>query len=397
MSRLLSSKLLVAIGLVSYSAYLWHWPLVAFHRYSWGAPHGPSRLAIGVLTAGLAWASWRWVEQPARRSNASLPRVLLRQWALPSVPIAVLAAWSIATGGLGPRALSQEYSADLARLRESGRMAGHAGLACDRKRLSERDMADPHCLLGPPDAPGGVVLWGDSHAAHWVGLLDGFARAGGFRFRNFDAYACAPVSGDPAPFVSADRLDDCVASQRVALPALREAKVVILAGAWPRYGARRPFLDETLHLAGELAAEGRSVVLMGRVAKVPGWDGACREKALSNPWLQCPTERFEPLDPMVAPANERLREFARATPGVSYFDPNDVLCADPRGCTALSEDGEPLYFDESHLTLAGSRNVGEWILRERGLPEPFASMATDLRSAGAGAGEAVEPEDAVVP
>ncbi|MFM7140860.1 MAG: acyltransferase family protein, partial [Alphaproteobacteria bacterium] len=112
-SRLLSSTWLVAIGLVSYSAYLWHWPLVAFHRYAWGAPHGFSRLAIGVLTAVLAWPSWRWVEQPARRSNASLPGLLLRQWALPSVPIALLAAWSIATGGLGPRALSQEYSAEL--------------------------------------------------------------------------------------------------------------------------------------------------------------------------------------------------------------------------------------------------------------------------------------------
>lgn len=378
-SRWLSSPPLVAIGIVSYSAYLWHWPLVAFHRYAHGEPGWTARLVIGMLTAALAWASWRWVERPARRSTASLGRVFLRQWALPSGLVFVLAALAIATGGHGPRALTGAYAAELARVRGLGRLAGHAGLACDRKRLTERDLSDPRCLVGPPEAPAGVVLWGDSNAAHHVGLLEVFARAGGFRFRNFDAYACAPVPGDPAPFVPADRVEDCVASLRLALPRLRDFPVVVLAAVWQGYGDRPPFLEETLRLAGRLVAEGHDVVLLGKVPTIPGWDRSCLEKALSIPWLDCPTERFEPLAPTIRSANDRLREFARTTPGVWYFDATDLLCADARGCTAFDEDGAPLYFDDSHLTLAGSRRVGERVLRERGLPEAFAAIAARLR------------------
>lgn len=382
-SALLSWRPLVAVGLVSYSAYLWHWPLVAFHRYAWGEVGPLARGVIALLTAVLAWASWRWIERPARRSTASLGAVFRRQWLLPSAAVVALAAFAIATGGKGPRILSSTYDAELSSLRDRSVLAVHAGIACDRKRLREKDFTDPRCLLGPPDAPTGAVLWGDSQAGHYVGMLEEFARAGGFRFRNFDTYGCAPVDGDPTRFEQADRVEDCVASNRLVLPRLSEYPVVFLAASWPGYTGRPPFLEATLRLAGRLAAEGRRVVLLGKAPSFPNWDRSCRAKAISIPWLRCPTERFQPLASWIAKANARLREFADETPGVSYFDANDLLCADPRGCAAF-EDGEALYFDAHHLTLVGSRRTGARVLRERGLPEPFASIASHLRDAGRG-------------
>ena len=72
-SRALSLKPVVAIGLISYSAYLWHQPLFAIARLALGAEPAPSLMAALALAAfGLAALSWRWVEMPFRRRPAPL-------------------------------------------------------------------------------------------------------------------------------------------------------------------------------------------------------------------------------------------------------------------------------------------------------------------------------------
>ena len=73
-ARLLSGRLMVGLGLISYSAYLWHQPLFAFARLrSPGYPPETVMALLALATLGLAWLSWRYVEQPFRRR----PRPLL--------------------------------------------------------------------------------------------------------------------------------------------------------------------------------------------------------------------------------------------------------------------------------------------------------------------------------
>lgn len=70
-NRVLGSPALVGMGLISYSAYLWHQPLLAFARYATAEP--PSSWLMGlmcVLTLPLAYASWRFVEKPVRHSTS---------------------------------------------------------------------------------------------------------------------------------------------------------------------------------------------------------------------------------------------------------------------------------------------------------------------------------------
>lgn len=67
---LLGSKVFVGIGLISYSAYLWHQPIFAFARHRSLADPSPAfMLALLLLSLGLAWLSWRFVEQPFRRRD----------------------------------------------------------------------------------------------------------------------------------------------------------------------------------------------------------------------------------------------------------------------------------------------------------------------------------------
>ena len=67
-SRLLAAPPLVAIGRMSYSLYLWHWPVLAFLRYCFGVKPPSAVIAFGLVAAAiLSYGSWRWVEQPFRR------------------------------------------------------------------------------------------------------------------------------------------------------------------------------------------------------------------------------------------------------------------------------------------------------------------------------------------
>jgi peptidoglycan/LPS O-acetylase OafA/YrhL len=69
-SRLLSCTPLVRIGLISYSLYLWHWPLLSFLTIAQDdKPGGSIRYALLLASIGLAWGSWRWIEQPFRSAS----------------------------------------------------------------------------------------------------------------------------------------------------------------------------------------------------------------------------------------------------------------------------------------------------------------------------------------
>ena len=70
-ARLLAWRGFVAIGLISYSAYLWHQPILSLARIRLIEPSQMQMVALIALTFGLAWVSWRFVEQPFRARNAT--------------------------------------------------------------------------------------------------------------------------------------------------------------------------------------------------------------------------------------------------------------------------------------------------------------------------------------
>jgi len=72
-ARLLSMRVLVGIGLISYSAYLWHQPVFAFARLrSSSEPDHYLMGALAIAALVLAWGTWRWVEQPFRRPTSPM-------------------------------------------------------------------------------------------------------------------------------------------------------------------------------------------------------------------------------------------------------------------------------------------------------------------------------------
>ena len=99
-SKALSLWPLVFVGLISYSLYLWHWPLLVFARYWTITPlTGWQSAAIVIASFILAALSWRYIEQPFRRKRPAIPRRILLASAATAMSVAV--AFGVATASTG--------------------------------------------------------------------------------------------------------------------------------------------------------------------------------------------------------------------------------------------------------------------------------------------------------
>ncbi len=163
-SRLLSCRPLVFIGLLSYSLYLWHWPVYAFTLYlnSFEPLGNLSFFAAGIVFS-LSYLTYRFVEVPVRSkkllvSNRSLINILITFFLL----ILSVAFYSIWSGGIPSRFPSKIVKLDLDRNPEI------PYIDC----VGNKNIDDVECILGDRGEKPRVLLWGDSHALSWAPLLD---------------------------------------------------------------------------------------------------------------------------------------------------------------------------------------------------------------------------------
>ncbi len=374
-TRFFQLKPLVWIGLISYSAYLIHWPILAFLRYG-GVP---ITLLVGVAvlvaTLALAWLNYRYVEQPLRRTRRSLWQVFVLQFAVPVGVLGVLALAARKLDGYGVRPYMGDYAASLDAVRMSMQAPYANPNICQSPVVTPDDLNNEQCVLGArvDGQPVRALLVGDSIAAQYVGMLGQFADASGFSFRNVAASACPLIYADPAPFVTARRVSDCRESLSVLRPVLDDYDVLIIGSAWAYYHSESQTFYPTFFESVETwLASGKKLILLGKPTLIPGYDRRCRQKALSMPFVNCDLSDV-PMDPDVKRGNERIRDFAASTAGVSFYNPNEYLCPNDQ-CRVADDQGEPLFFDYGHLSVPGSEWLGQRILERDGVPAVFDAL-----------------------
>ena len=208
-SRLMMLRPMTWVGLISYSAYLWHWPLLAFYRYSHPEINLISGSIIFTLTLFLAWLTYRYIETPTRHSSRPAIQIFIRQYILPAGTLALLAVVFMKIDGYGLRWMSNDYKSSLATLRDETRPAYDYDYVCQSDIIKTKDINNNDCVIGEnSNDPPLAILWGDSNAAHYIGMLGVFAREEKFRFRNIEISSCPPINADPKFFVNAKRLLD---------------------------------------------------------------------------------------------------------------------------------------------------------------------------------------------
>ncbi|MDO7834045.1 acyltransferase family protein [Sphingobium sp. HBC34] len=343
MARILALPPLVGVGLISYSLYLWHWPLIVFTEYATDMPlAGGTRIVVVAAALIAATLSWRLVECPFRDSRRVPARHIFRFTGAAMALLCILSLALLAMGGwpsrFDPPALAQ--------------MAGQHDFAPSRKQCHDTFLRNARpCTLGAATRPD-AMLWGDSHGVELAYALSLDAKARGGALIERTTSSCPPVLGYDATDPR------CAAANRAAFDAIRAdpaIRRVYMAAFWangnfdsPAFVAR---LDRTI---AALRALGRDVVLIGPVPPQP-FDVPRRLAHLAQAGrtdaAQGVTRRF------VDGRTVHLRAlFARwQAHGVRLIDPVAALC-DTQSC-AIQHDGRPLYFDSHHLGVTGAKLV----------------------------------------
>ncbi len=395
-TRLLASKPLVAIGLISYSVYLWHWPLMAFYRYGYGELTVAAQWGLPALALMMGAVSYALVERPVRRLRPAPLRAIVLGYVAPAAVIGALGLVMVYGQRLGVPIHSARYLAALSVVDAKTEAAEVFDYVCQRKLIRAADLADPRCIVGPrTTAEPRVLVWGDSNAAHYIGVLGRAAERGGFSFRSIAADSCPPILTDPAPFVDPRRRPDCRAFVAAAGPAAQGFPVVVLGATWTTYNEASPsFLPALTDTVNRLVEGGTFVLLLGKMPVFPRYDRRCLEKQVAFPFLTCPVWRL-PLSEDVRSMNAALSGLAARSDAVEYFDMTPYLCPDGT-CRSSGSDGEPLYYDASHISMAASWKLGEEIQDTYGMPPPLAALAEAARgnrARAAAGGSATERGD----
>jgi peptidoglycan/LPS O-acetylase OafA/YrhL len=379
---LLSFRPLVFVGTVSYSWYLWHWPLMSYVRNI--AFDEPPRLVM-ILTAavafGLAVLSWRFVEQPFRRGPVRVRPVLLGYAA--ALTLAQVFPLAIKLGQGFPTHVTTG-----ARQVDEARGAG-MGDGCLVDWEDDKPNASSECVVQRDGRPT-VVLLGDSHASALGDGLRAVADKQDWGYEIQTKPMCRPLMGVTNWHRAHPRQPEtCAAFMQAAFGRIvSDPKVdtVILAGFWPlsdasvladveHYQPVEPYSGPTdatslfHHGLGQavalLVAAGKHVVIMG---DVPTWRLDVSQAALTKanplraaiaPWLWSHAPRDLPDRPaveLVYQPNADNIEFFRSLaqqPMVSYVDLFQRFCSD--GACTYQRDNAPLFIDNAHLSTFGAR------------------------------------------
>lgn len=358
---LLTPRPMVLVGLVSYSLYLWHWPVLAYIRYFYGVVDGWHAAAAAVAISVFSVLSYRFVEVPARRYRPAPLRQVALLYAVPSLLIVGFAALTIGTAGF--KALIESSSA-LAKLGNETAPASTFQYNCQQSTFDPNILNEPRCVVGPHNESGGhtspkILLWGDSEAAHYIGVLGQLAKASDFIFRNATLSTCPPVFG--GDYGAGIYRAGCAKFRPYIRKSILSAAypIVIISGAWSYYFDEAGFEKNFRNTLDQITAAGVKVIVIGEVPYFRDYDRNCDQRVARIGGGGCQgRQSIEDLGP--APADIKLAEISTQYPNVTYLDLRSILCR--KGSCSPYLDGHPVYYNSTHLSMTGSWRIGEKLL-----------------------------------
>lgn len=389
----LSHRVAVWVGLISFPLYLWHWPLLAFARIIGSAPPGlGTRCALVLLSIVLAWLTFRFVERPVRMgAGAGLTVALL----VLSMPLAGFIGWNTYERAGRPTRAVVRMNTSLA----SGQDGGPGVDLVHDCGLSDRDKGLFYGCFRDPRGPARYALIGDSKsAALWPGVVRTSTGAGRWLMIGGNG-----PTGGSVPVVSPDRI--YAPYQKLAVPMIDalvdnpSIDIVVVATSTRALfqlktdyhiddlpasnnldSARKALIDTT----GRLVRAGKKVVFVVDNPTLPHPED-CLDRNTAIPWLNSVLTRENPkctvpLRRHLALSDKYrvlLHDVAAAYPGaVAIFDTVPYLCDPATGQCGVRKDGRFLYGSTDHVSDYAAGLVGREL--NRFLNGPWPSKADTL-------------------
>ena len=364
--RLLSLRLMVGAGLISYSWYLWHWPVFVYANAV--SVDGMQALEAGgwvAFSLVLAWLSWRLVELPFREKRLLAGRKPVLFAGLATLLILGAAGQLVRDGDGAPGRLSGQ-----ARQYAEARHWQRGQMECLQQRDS-KDLTRVCPFGGDQQTPPVQLVWGDSHAAALLPAIEADAARYDVPVWLASLSGCLPILGH-------ETRQQCQDFNQATLQSIRTHKIrdVVLAARWSLYlygeedGDRQHVLyrnDSRPVAEQEVAKDLSAMVHSLRETGARVW--IFKEVPLQR---QGTVARLASLA-MVGRSAERLgrpiaehldrqrfldslfSQLSQQDPQVRILDPTPLMC--PGGICRAEFDGHSQYMDENHLSDTGGERM----------------------------------------
>jgi peptidoglycan/LPS O-acetylase OafA/YrhL len=366
-NKLISNKLFVFIGLISYSLYLWHWPMIVYINYTAVEMTLISKLGLVVSAIGVAYLSYRYVETPFRLTKKPSGEIVTKAYIIPSVLLIIISMVIISNNGFKSRFDDNINMMDTALNTHSNvlRSECHSSLS-DAKIKPNKD-----CLIGDKSSPIKGLLLGDSHANHNTGFLDVIAKKEGVNIQDYTLDRCPPII-DLYWGKSEYKAKECKARNDIGMEHAisNDFDFIVLSASWPNERSSMIFNENK---GGFLAGKDIEYELTTKVEETINFYHKNKMKVIvitdapfiNNNKPNCPLKKElfnDSLDCSTSDSRNVFLDKVFKSLELKYdnllvVEPRDLVCE--KGICQLSLNGVPLYRDADHLNDLGSRELGK--------------------------------------
>lgn len=356
--KLLQNRVFVLIGLISYSAYLWHQPLLAFAQHRFAVPPD-GLILVGLVTVNFAFAylSWRYVELPFRDRSRFTRRSVFGAAAAVSAAFITFGLFGHFNGGFDKRFSEEVLATHITRQHEI--LLRNAG--CKLAPSGSFDYST--CMQGAATKSTSVALVGDSHAASLVHELGESFREVGNSFVPLVKSGC-PINFFLAAKEGTQNQRDCSRYQQKVVEEIDNISTFIIF-LRKNFNTTQVSLGEKHELESniksiqELLRLGKEVVL---VYPIPTYETEISDYMAKNLLfydnrLEMITMNRQQCEENIAYYYQRFDAIGEQ-PGLTRVRTKDIFCDRFEKDVCVTQvDGVPLYFDDNHLSNAGARLV----------------------------------------
>jgi peptidoglycan/LPS O-acetylase OafA/YrhL len=380
-AKLISNKIFVGIGLISYSLYLWHQPIFSFFRILYNEnPNDLEKIFLISLTMVLSYATWKYIEKPFRYGKLFSKKVIVLSIALPSLFFLTLGFYIYSTNGIG-KLYSSSALIDLYQTKTILDTRCHAN---DRKSAEEIQLGEA-CKFGNEVIPSEFAILGDSHASTLFKYLDEIYSERG-AFVGISNGNCPPLLNE---FKLKDLSEkDCVEVNKASLEFISQQdsiKKVVLYAEWSNYtegyridskgGEVNYGLAESKHdkannlgdnafifkkslfkTVSFLKKSGKEVIIIKSSPefKEKVMDAIARQiiDKTDDKLRTYPQISLQEYDKR----NHKVEEIFSQIPGVDFLNSKNLFCS-KNGCPSIDQNQNILFSDTNHLTYNGSKVI----------------------------------------
>ncbi len=368
-SWLLSWTPLQALGRISYAWYLWHWPVLLLGQSAAGSNSPWCRLLCVMVSLGLAWLSYRFVEYPIRHQSFWLRHRRAALMAGLGLAVAInlqtMHWFESATAAMSSPALQR-----FERARTDAPIIYAEG--CDDWYYSDKVRA---CGFGTADAPHTAVLMGDSIAGQWFPAVEELFNRPGWRLIVLTKSSCPMVD---VPFFYARigrEYTECSVWRSHALEQVASLRpdIVLLGTVATNDFSQAQWTQGTSRVLGRLSAAVDKVAILRGTPHLPFDGPTCLSARQQRPgWLPgraaCEAPAFDARDQLVF---RWLEEASAGFANARVIDMNDLVC--PQGICSAEQGTKIVFRDSQHMTASFAKTLAPALAQRLGIPSNVAS------------------------